>query len=94
MRYVCTSALAHVCAPFPYLGNGWTGCTEIWYVFRDQLARQLTFTLARSSPKRRLTAKLKSTEALPSIAISCVIVVFDTYMRLLSFFPFVEVEDG
>ena len=29
-------------APLPYLGNGWTVCTEIWYVIRDQLARQLT----------------------------------------------------
>ena len=42
-------------APFPYLGNGWTVCTEIWYVIRDQLVRQLTLTSARSSPKRHLT---------------------------------------
>ena len=27
-----------------YLGNGWTDCTEILYVVRDQLARQLTQT--------------------------------------------------
>ena len=36
------SARAHVRTPFPYLGNGWTDCAEIWYVVRDQLARLLT----------------------------------------------------
>ena len=26
------------CAHFPYLGNGWTNCAEIWCVVRDTLA--------------------------------------------------------
>ena len=39
------SARAHVSPPsFPYLGNGRTDCVEIWYVVRDQLARQCTPT--------------------------------------------------
>ena len=38
------SARAHVRTAFLYLGNGWTDCAEIWYVVRDQLARQLTQT--------------------------------------------------
>ena len=28
-----------ICAPFLYLGNGWTDCAEIWCVIRDPLAR-------------------------------------------------------
>ena len=35
---------AHVCTPFPYLGNDWTDCAEIWYVVTDELARQYTQT--------------------------------------------------
>ena len=27
--------------PFPYLGDGWTDCAEIWYVISDPLARFL-----------------------------------------------------
>ena len=27
------------CALFPYLGNGWTDCAEIWCVVRNPLAR-------------------------------------------------------
>ena len=46
-------------ATFPYLRNGWTDCTEIWYFVSDQLARQLTLTSARSSPKRRLTGVIR-----------------------------------
>ena len=34
----------HVRTPFPHLGNDWTDCAEIWYVARDQLARQFTQT--------------------------------------------------
>ena len=34
----------HVRTHFPYFGNGWTDCAEIWYVVGDQLARQLTQT--------------------------------------------------
>ena len=30
------------CAPFPYLGNGWTDCAEICYVLRDTLAKRFT----------------------------------------------------
>ena len=29
-------------APFPYLGNGWTDCAEMWYVVRYLLARRFT----------------------------------------------------
>ena len=29
-------------APFPYLGNSWTDCAEIWYVVRDPLAKRFT----------------------------------------------------
>ena len=36
--------VAHVGTPFPYLGNGWTDCADIFYVARDQLASQLTQT--------------------------------------------------
>ena len=36
--YICTCARADV-PPFPYLGNGWTDCAEIWCVARDPLAR-------------------------------------------------------
>ena len=32
----------HVRSPFPYLGNGWADCAEIWYVVRNHLARQFT----------------------------------------------------
>ena len=32
------SAPAHVQNPFPYLGNTWTHCTEIWHVVMNQLA--------------------------------------------------------
>ena len=28
--------------PFPYLGNGWTDCVEIWHVISDPLARLFT----------------------------------------------------
>ena len=28
--------------PFPYLGNGWTDCDEIWCVVRDPLAKRFT----------------------------------------------------
>ena len=62
---ICTCARAHlhncktkkgyVRAPFSYLGKGWMDYNEIWYVVRDHLARQLTLTSARLSPKRRLT---------------------------------------
>ena len=34
-------------APFPYLGNSWADCAEIWCVVRDQLARQFTQTQGR-----------------------------------------------
>ena len=30
------------CAPFPYLRNSWTDCTEICYVVREPLARRFT----------------------------------------------------
>ena len=36
--HVRTCARADV-PPFPYLGNGWTDCAEIWCVVRDPLAR-------------------------------------------------------
>ena len=43
---VGTSARAHVrtcrCAPFPYLGNGWTDCAEFWFVVGDPLACRFT----------------------------------------------------
>ena len=32
------------CARFPYLGKGQTDCAEIWYMVKDQLARQFTQT--------------------------------------------------
>ena len=31
-----------ICAPFPYLVNGWTDCAEIWYLVRDPLAMRFT----------------------------------------------------
>ena len=34
----CTCARADA-PPFPYFGNGWTDCTEIWCMVRDPLAR-------------------------------------------------------
>ena len=55
----------HVRAPFPHLGNGWTDCTEIWYVIREELDRQLTLTLIRSSPKRRLSGVMSVWLPLP-----------------------------
>ena len=39
--YVRTGARADV-PPFPYLGNGWTDCAEIWVVVRDSLAWRFT----------------------------------------------------
>ena len=39
--YICTRARVDV-PPFPYLGNGWTDCAEIYYVVRDPLARLFT----------------------------------------------------
>ena len=42
--HVRTCASADV-PPFPYLGNGWTDCAEIWCVVRDPLA--MRFTLLR-----------------------------------------------
>ena len=33
-----TSARVHVRTPFPYFGNGWTHCVEIWLVVMYQLA--------------------------------------------------------
>ena len=30
------------CAPFSYLGNGWTDCVETWYLVRVPLARRFT----------------------------------------------------
>ena len=36
------SARAHVRTAFMHLGKGFTDCAEIWYVVRDQLARQHT----------------------------------------------------
>ena len=33
------SARAHVRIPFPYLGNDWTDCAEIWCEVRDLLAK-------------------------------------------------------
>ena len=30
-----------MCAPFPYLGNGWTDGAEIWFMVRNQLAWHL-----------------------------------------------------
>ena len=41
-----TSARAHVHTPFPYLGNGWTDCTEIRCLLMNQLA--MHFILATS----------------------------------------------
>ena len=32
------SARAHVRTPFPYLGNRWAHCAEIWWVVRDPVA--------------------------------------------------------
>ena len=32
----------HVCIPSPYLGNGWTDCTEIWCVVRGPMAMRFT----------------------------------------------------
>ena len=41
--YICTCALRTcICTPFPYLGNGWTDCAEMWCVVRDPLARCFT----------------------------------------------------
>ena len=39
--HVRTCARADV-PPFPYLGNGWTNCAEIWFVARDPLAWRFT----------------------------------------------------
>ena len=30
--------------PSPYIGHGWTDYVEIWYVVKDQLAKQFTQT--------------------------------------------------
>ena len=37
-----TAAREHVRIPFPYLGNGWTDCTEIWCVARGPVAMHFT----------------------------------------------------
>ena len=41
MGGVPTSARVNV-PPFPYLGNNWMNCAEIWYVVSDPLARVFT----------------------------------------------------
>ena len=38
MGYICTCARVDV-PPFPYLGSGWTDCSEIWCVVGSPLAR-------------------------------------------------------
>ena len=35
--YICAHVCTYRCAPFPYLGNGWTDCAEMWFVVRDPL---------------------------------------------------------
>ena len=37
-----TSAHTDVRIPFPYLGNDWMDCVEIWYVVREILAMRFT----------------------------------------------------
>ena len=32
----------HMRTPFPYLGNDWTHCAEIWYVVRGPLVMGFT----------------------------------------------------
>ena len=55
----CHYARAHVHAPLPYLGNGWTDCADIWHVASGQLVMWLphingggdvTRTCARAQP--------------------------------------------
>ena len=41
VAYICTSAPADV-PPFSYIGNVWTDCAEIRFVFRDLLAWRFT----------------------------------------------------
>ena len=36
--WVGASARAHVRTPFPYLGNRWVHCAEIWWVIRVPVA--------------------------------------------------------
>ena len=45
----------HNCAPapFPYLGNGWTDCAEIYCVVRDPSARRFTKVLGRVQQQAR-----------------------------------------
>ena len=37
-----TAARAQASTPFPYVGNGWTDCTEVWCVIREPLAIPFT----------------------------------------------------
>ena len=39
--HVRTCARADV-PPFPYVGNGWTDCAEIWYVVKNTLPYRFT----------------------------------------------------
>ena len=70
---------------FPYLGNGWTDCSVVWYVARGQFAKQLTqesIQFARSSPKRRLTGPLYKEELRSALRAPLVIIAdFSGFIR-------------